>query len=260
MKLLASLLIAIFLCLGALATTTAYLPTLDSLDSTLEADPDIVLTLAAPAGIQKSDKGQPILDAKGHKQILVDPKKTSSIDRQMIDHLRKAGVFRVQILEFALGRWSLSWLFLLSVIGITGGGLMIKKQTQQEVAAFAEAAVNEGLSVEQTMDEVQGWLGELAREVLDDPDEVQANTRITRKLDELGKNQLAKVLESRAVLQNRFGLAGFAEFMSLYSILERRIHRAWSAAADGVHEEAVECLAQAVQEAREVQDWLGARV
>jgi len=259
MKILASLLIAIFLCLGALATTTAYVPTLDSLDAALQADPGVVLTLAAPAGIQKDAKGQPILDAKGHKQVLVDPKRTPHIDVAMIDHLRKAGVSRVQVREFALGRWSLSWLFLLSVIGIVGGGLIIKQQTRLQVAAQAESAVSEGLSVEQTMDEVQGWLGELAREVLDDPDERQANTRITRRLDELNKNQLSSVLASRAVLQSRFGLAGFAEFMSLFSTLERHVHRAWSAAADGVNAEALDCLSEALQEGREVQDWLQAR-
>ena len=66
----------------------------------------------------------------------------------------------------------------------------------------------------------------------------------------------AKIPDTEHFLINRFGLGGFAEFMGLYSVLERRVNRAWSAAADGVHEEAVDCLTRAVQEARQVQDWL----
>jgi hypothetical protein len=249
MKLLASLLIAIFLCLGALSTVTAYLPTLDSIDAALDADPKTSLTLAAVVAVKKD----------GEVKILLDPADSPRIDKNSIQKLRTAGVKRIQVREFSFWRWSLSWLFLISVIGIVVGGLLIKKQMKQDVAARVDAAREEGLSVEQCMEQVQGRLGELAREVLDEPDEERANVHITKALDDLGRGQLATVLDARPVLINRFGLSGYAEFMSLYSTLERRIHRAWSAAADAVHEEAVDCLAQAVQEARVVQDWLTAR-
>ena len=53
---------------------------------------------------------------------------------------------------------------------------------------------------------------------------------------------MTEFVEARSPLIAQLGLAGFAEVMDRWAAAERQINRAWSAAADGVYEEVVDCL------------------
>ncbi|MCY4601785.1 MAG: hypothetical protein OXF27_17915, partial [Acidobacteria bacterium] len=66
-----------------------------------------------------------------------------------------------------------------------------------------------------------------------------------------------RVVEGRDVLVGTLGMAGFAELMDAFSRLERALNRAWSAAADGVLDEAQRCIDEAVAQAPEVERRLG---
>jgi hypothetical protein len=80
------------------------------------------------------------------------------------------------------------------------------------------------------------------------PRELQERLRlILTRLTEAQRTHMPAFVEARPVLIARLGLAGFAELMSTYAAAERQINRAWSAAADGVYEEALRCLELASQ-------------
>ena len=63
----------------------------------------------------------------------------------------------------------------------------------------------------------------------------------------------------RDVLVGTLGMAGFAALMDAFSRLERTLNRAWSAAADGVLDEAQRCVDEAVALAPEVERRLARR-
>jgi hypothetical protein len=68
---------------------------------------------------------------------------------------------------------------------------------------------------------------------------------ILERIGTLQKTHMPAFVEARPLLVARLGLGGYAELMDRYAAAERQINRAWSAAADGVPEEAVSCLDQA---------------
>lgn len=85
--------------------------------------------------------------------------------------------------------------------------------------------------------------------------EVRLRTIIDR-LNEAQRKHMEAFIVSRPQLIERLGLAGFAELMDSYAAFERQVNRAWSAAADGVYEEAVECLDNASELLEETMDKL----
>ena len=68
-----------------------------------------------------------------------------------------------------------------------------------------------------------------------------------------------QVVEGRDALVADLGMAGYAELMDAFSRLERALNRAWSAAADGVPDEALRCVDEAVALAPEVENRLGGK-
>lgn len=68
---------------------------------------------------------------------------------------------------------------------------------------------------------------------------------IRDRLGGLQRGELMDFVASRERLVAQLGLGGYAALMDQFSAAERQINRAWSAAADGVQEEAISCLALA---------------
>ncbi len=245
MKAIAYCLIILCLCSGALAVTTAYSPTLDKVEAALDAGQ--ILTLAAPAGL---DKSKPPID--GIYEALLDPKETKALDKKALELLRKNGVQRIRVKEFAFGRWGLAWLFLLSVIGLTVGGLLVKREIRRSLAAELESSGAERKEPAELVQAIQGGLQELMSGLDGDPSTDARLHRITKELNALQKEEIEALLDARPRLQAQLGLGPFAELMGMLASLERRINRAWSAAADAVLEESLENLALARAEAQDL--------
>ncbi|NIP97176.1 MAG: hypothetical protein GWO24_28580, partial [Akkermansiaceae bacterium] len=80
------------------------------------------------------------------------------------------------------------------------------------------------------------------REAVADKDANQARQEVVASLDELMGTELDAFVDSRSQLINRLGMSGYARLMDRFAAAERQLNRAWSAAADRVLDESVECL------------------
>ncbi len=153
---------------------------------------------------------------------------------------------RVRVKSFSFARWDLWWLFALSVLGLIVGGLLVRTQTKREIAAKAAADDKSPESPTAAIAHITGGLRGLRAE-LDGIHDVESRLdRIVRTLGEMQQTHIAAVVGGRATLVGKLGLGGFAEFMDRFSVAERQINRAWSAAADGAHEEALASLDRAI--------------
>ena len=68
---------------------------------------------------------------------------------------------------------------------------------------------------------------------------------IIERLGEVQSTHVPAFVDARPLLISRLGLSGFAELMDRFAAMERQVNRAWSAAADGVEDEALDCLERA---------------
>jgi len=251
-RLFANLLITLSLCLGAIMAATAYVVPTSLPDAQLAGT-----TLNADAGVKVDDAGNPVLDENGDPVPLVlthspDGEETT-LTPELLATLRDAGVKRVRIKEFSLSRWSGVWLFLVSVAGLAVGAslLRIDARARRESAAGESPAGGTG-SPKHTLAAIQQTLRNLHDRVGAMPSEPERLHAIIEELGELQQNELTQFAESRTELVAKYGLAGFANVMDAFSIGERQVNRAWSAAADGVADEALASLELAVQRFDEV--------
>jgi hypothetical protein len=80
--------------------------------------------------------------------------------------------------------------------------------------------------------------------------------RVTAELGELQATHLDTILQSRERIIAAGGLGGFAQFMSAFSVMERQVNRAWSAAADDAADEVADCIKRALVLLEEVERML----
>lgn len=240
-KYLGFLLIAIGLVLGVASVPTAYLPPLSLSDEAL-----LGLTLASPAGeVRTPDMpdhvvGPPLVrpvDAQG------DPVKVTP---ELLAILRNAGVERIRVKEFAFGRWTGIWLFMLASALLLGGAYLVRSDMKRKTAA-AERAAQTGAtdSPEASLLAIIDMVESLRRDL---PHMTTGHDRSQAIIDRLGEVQATHVpafADARPLLISRRGLSGFAELMDRFAAMERQINRAWSAAADGVEDEAIDCIERA---------------
>lgn len=225
MKILAYVLITVGLIVGSLAAVTAYVPSLDGAGG---------LTLNADAGRSADDATQPLVSPAASEEPIV-------LTDTLAAALAEAGVQRVRVKEFAFGRWDHKGLFLLALGALLAGGLIIRREEQQQIAALLgrDAAEHEtpGYALEAARRSVDQLLGELAGQR---PEEQMHH--ITDRLDGIQQTHLAAFVDARPELIGRYGIAGFARIMDSFAAAERTLNRAWSAAADGVLPAAIEAL------------------
>lgn len=255
MRVLGNLVIAVSLVLGAVAATTAYVPLLTEDDAAL-ATGNGYAHLNAPAGVERDAAGQYVLTADGARIPLVPAGAELTPDVQA--RLRAAGVRRVRVEEFSVGRWQHAWLFVLAVVGLVGGSALVKRGARR--ARARGRAENDGPA----QGSPQAALGEIiraARDLQRDLPSMSADAdRAQAVIERIGRVQAVlalQVVEGRDVLVGALGMAGYAELMDAFSRLERALNRAWSAAADGVLDEALRCIDEAVALAPEVERRLG---
>ena len=223
MKPFAYLLITLGLVVGSLAAVTAYVPALDNAGA---------LTLNADAGLSPDDPTRPLVSTADTSIVLTEP---------LAAELAEAGVRRVRVKEFAFGRWDHKWFFLLALGAMLAGGLILRREEAQRVAALLtrEAAEHEtpAYALEAARHAVDNLLGELVGQR---PEEQMQH--ITSRLDAIQQTHLAAFVDARPELIGRFGIAGFARIMDAFAAAERTLNRAWSAAADGVLPASIEAL------------------
>ena len=255
MKSLGNLLIAASLVLGALASTTAYVPRLTADDAALAAG-DGYAHLNAPAGAEKDAAGAFVLTADGARIPLADT--GAELTPQVQARLRAAGVQRVRVKEFSVRRWQHAWLFVLAAIGLIAGSALVKRQaapaTRRRAAAGGPHAQETPQAV---LARIAATARDLQRELPAMPDDAARTQAILERVGHVQTELSLQVVEGRNVLVAALGLARFAELMDAFSRLERALNRAWSAAADGALDEALRCIDDAAADAPDVERRLG---
>jgi hypothetical protein len=240
MKLLATLLIMISLAVGLTSASSAYLADLSRPDGQL-----IGLTLNEDVSVLLGD---------GRTRATL-AKRGAELDPQRLAELRAASVNRVRVEEFGLGRWNERYIFLLALLGLGGGAFLTRRAAAQAIAAQHHALGNasDRRSPAGELSAIAGIVEELlAAWVQRAPGGMDARYvlgRLAAAIEEHGPAFVA----SRELLVARMGLGGYASLMDRFAGAERQLHRAWSAAADGVLEETHVCLERArvvLEEAR----------
>jgi hypothetical protein len=235
MKLLASLIIAVSLALGAIAATTAYSPRLDAIDPAHER-----LTLNAPAGMQAREEPGRTL---GRPQPIA--RAGTALTADVFAELRSAGVQRVRVKEFGWARWDYGWLLGFAVLGLILGAVMIRLERRQALAAALAPQAAGAAAVDSPDALLRGAAADLAALRSDlagmrsDEERLEA---ILSRITKVQQRRFEPFVAARPMLIGRLGMAGYAQLMDSFAAAERQVNRAWSAAADGVLEESLYCL------------------
>lgn len=241
MRLLGYLIITVSLVVGVVGAVTAYLPRLSMADDRL-----IGLTLAADAGR--------IEDAAGKAEPIA--RSGATVDAAMLASLRSAGVGRIKVKEFALGRWSEWWMFLLGCAGLIGGAMLVRGKRAGPSAGPATAAAPGSTGAAQTVEQIRQRVASLRQALASLPEDAAA-ARVLEDLGAVQRDLVPAFIAARPEIVARRGLAGFAQVMDAFAAAERQINRAWSAAADDVMEESIVCIGRAAELLEETQRRLG---
>ncbi len=227
MKNLAYALITFGLIVGSLTAVTAYVPSLSGIGGA-------PVTLNADAGRSPDDAAQPLVSPAASEEPIL-------LTDTLAATLAAAGVRRVRVKEFSFGRWDHGWLFLLALGAMLAGGLILRREERQKIAALlgreADETETPGYALEAARHGVDALLGELVGQ----RHEEQMH-HITSRLDVIQQTHLAAFVDARPELVGRYGIAGYARVMDAFAAAERTLNRAWSAAADGVLPASIEAL------------------
>ena len=276
MKHLGNLLLTISLITGMISAATSYFAFVDQPAEAFAADEGGYVRLKAGAGAEPFDEAartelrarydagelsaQDFLTSYG----AIDPVLGAGEDDggteltpERVDALRSAGVQGVFTKSFSLERWRYWWVFLLSAIGLLIGSRMVRTAAKAEIEAatsggsMAGAGGAPAATPEATLDALVGIVANLRAELESMGSGAARLTAIRERVGAAQQNEVTSFVEARPILVGRLGLGRYAEMMDRFAAAERQINRAWSAAADGVLEEAEVCLANAQELARE---------
>lgn len=234
MRALANILITLSLCVGAISGATAYLPPLSLPDEQL-----LGLRLASPAGAAADESGErvplvPATDEQGE---------STRLTAELLADLRAAGVGRVRVKEFDFARWTGRWLFLASCAGLCVGAFLMRSTARSAPATTADGRPRP--SPRESIRSIRVGLDQLLARLDSLQSDDEREHALLERLTELLQTHVADFVEARAELIGSLGLAGFASVMDSFSGAERSLNRAWSAAADGVIDEAIDSLGAA---------------
>ena len=235
MKLLGFFLMMVGLVVGAVAATSAYLPLLTLPDAAFAYTVDgeeTFLTLNAPAGKKE-----------GEDVAIAEP--GTKLTPEVLKELRAAGVVRVRAKEFSFGRWTGRYYFLLAITGLFGGAMMVRLATRKAVQKALSAETHEVDTPEFSLTSLKKAVTQLLKDLPTLPSEHARLEAITARIGHAQGTHIATFVDARPLLQGKFGLSGYASIMDTFSGAERQLNRAWSAAADGVYDEAITCLNRA---------------
>lgn len=214
-------LVAGSLVLGLVAAASAYLAPLSLPDAAL-------VGLTAADTVATAGPESPPLIRRGE-----------TVDAERLAWLRGAGVQRLRVEEFAFDRWTGRWMFVVAGVGLAAGGLLGRwsaKRRAQLGAATAESAP------ERHLDAADAVLRALLERWPSLESQGRAAKETIASLSPVIDETLPAFAASRPTIVALMGLGGFATVMDRFAAAERQIHRAWSAAADGVPAESRRCL------------------
>jgi hypothetical protein len=229
MKIVAQMIVWLSLATGVVSAATAYLASLDGPDSQL-----LGRTLAAPTGR--------LTHADGSVTPVAEKDEVVSV--ALLAELRAAGVTTVRVKEFDLKRWRGKWYFLVSLCGLLLGGLTLRAASNWQRSALTD--VHRELTPTESLDSIHDEVQTLRERISALPEE-QALDLIIKRVSNLQRGKIPAFAESRESLIASLGLGTFASLMDSFAGAERYLNRAWSAAVDGQHEEAIACLYQSSQ-------------
>jgi hypothetical protein len=243
MKLLTPLLLALSLAAGTISCMTAYSPRLDAVAAAVAAGQTI--ELGAPSGklVDADGKDAPIAAAG------------AELTPELVATLDAAGVERVRVRQFSFARWSHGWLFAVSCAGLVAGAVLVRRGARASLKASVAETGTAGspaaalACVREVLKKLDAAMPVL-REAAD------GMARVTAELGELQATHLDTILQSRERIIAAGGLGGFAQFMSAFSVMERQVNRAWSAAADDAADEVADCIKRALVLLEEVERML----
>lgn len=224
MRYVAILILAVGLSLGVLGAATAYNPPLSLEDGAL-----VGLELAAPAG-----------GAPGSAPLALSGE---ALSPELLARLRDAGVKRVRVESFAMSRWSGRWMFAGGMAILVAGAVVMRRASARgRASAGAGGAAG---SARDILADLVRQVGALRAEAgAAAPEAVKA--LILDRVGGLQRGAMEAFVEAaRRDLIAAGGLRLFASVIDRYSAAERRLNRAWSAAADGYLEEALASLDEA---------------
>jgi hypothetical protein len=226
MKIFAQLLLWSSLGIGAVSAATAYLVSLNTSDDQL-----IGLTLAAPTGRIEQPDGttEPIAT------------KDDQLTAELLTELRAAGVQTLRIKQFSFTRWQGKWFFLLSLVGLTAGGLLSRTRPQDTATESGEPTK----TPEQTLHALHQQLQQLQTDLSKQPDDTQRLDLIVQRIGQFQRTDIPAFVDARETLIASHGLSGYAALMDTFAAAERQLNRAWSAAVDQHLDESTTCLEQA---------------
>jgi molybdopterin biosynthesis enzyme len=233
MKWFTPLLLALSLAAGTIACMTAYSPRLAAVERAVAAGEEI--ELGAPSGRS--------VDAAG--EITPIAAAGARLTPEIVATLRAAGVERVRVRQFSFARWSHAWMFAASAAGLAIGAVLVRR----EIRASRKASLRESGSAQSPVTALTCMRDTLRRLDSEMPALREAPGGMKRVTDEIGELQathIDTILQSRDRIIATGGLSGFATFMSAFSVMERQINRAWSAAADDVPDEAGDSIRRAL--------------
>ena len=242
MKIIAAILATASLVVGSLAASTFYYPRLADISA------DEQLTLSAPAGLGEATP-------EGKRTSLLEA--NTQLTQKHIDTLREAGVTRVRIKEIT-SKWPEWTLFLVALLGFSAATVIMRRQRAEPPDDSADVAFGEVLPPGQALEQLARGLVNLWARVEEETDERARLTLILRGVEELHRDFIEPFVEGRERLIQKLGMSRFAQVMDRFAVCERRLNRAWSAAADHVFPEALVCLEEAqtvLAELREFEDW-----
>lgn len=257
MKAIGSILIVISLVVGSIAAATVYYAPLSLPDEAFQMSAatgePAYLELTAPAGLVRTEEGD--------REPLV--KAGTPLTQEVLTTLRghelqradgsTPELRRIRVSAFSFGRWKEKWWFLLASLGLVAGAALLRLDARRRAASAEPTGVGtKRLGPTEAIAAVKATLETLADRLSTGTDEERSDAVVVA-IDKLRRRELDAFIENRDRLIGRHGLAGFAQIMDRFAAMERQINRAWSAAADGVLEEAEECVGQALRLVDEVE-------
>jgi len=149
--------------------------------------------------------------------------------------------------EFSFGRWSGKWLFVLAMLGLLGGAALVRldNRTRLEAAKAAQAEAPAAESPAGALAAITDTIDGLRRDLPHMTTDHDREAAIVERLTDVQAVHVPAFVDGRERIISEQGLSGFAELMDRFAAMERQVNRAWSAAADGVYEEAADCLERA---------------
>jgi len=228
MRWLGSLLIWGSLGVGTLAAVTAYRPSLEAVAASSSP-----LTLNAPAGKDHQDPTTPLVSPDGDAPIV--------LSRELVDRLRAADVHRVGVREFAFSRWSERYWFLAAIAGLVAGAVLMRRvATNEAISATDEETKRDPVrALNQAAVEIDALIEKVASGSMEGKDQLQ---QILDGLDVVQSTHFETFIACGPQLIRQLGLSRYAQLMDRFAAAQRRLYRAWSAAADQNEPESLDSL------------------